>query len=262
MPFTDNCDLFGSIGEKGINLVGRHVMRQRPSLFNYGTAGIADNRALWCREIDPSQDVLAFSDPLMTVVPPLPIPGSIYSLEYCMQIAEVEIDFHRSNTIAIPAELGSKLPPQHFAGRVEVCAGLGCPSRRIGKYSGGPLTHERDKRREVTLPADELECFCLELFVIGHVETDGVHLQAALDGLEIVDVKPDGLESSLECYLGAMIRLSILPQLRVAVPTMVFGLLDLATVTIAPVSPSTAVPNNPAIEDDSLKVFLDVAVGP
>jgi hypothetical protein len=262
MAFTDNCDLFGSIGEDGINLVGRHVMRQRPSLFNYGTAGVAANRALWCREIEAAQDVFEFSNPLMTVVPPLPIPGSIYSLEYCMQIAAVEIDFHRGDVISLPAEFGSSLPPQHFAGRAEVCAGLGCPSERITKHVAGPLTHGKERRKGATLPADELDCFCLEVFVVGHVDTDGVYLQAALDGIEIVDITPDGLEGSLECYLAAMIRLAILPQLRVAVPTLVFDLLNLATVTIAPVPSSAAIPNNPATEDDALKAFLDVAVGP
>jgi hypothetical protein len=38
MAFTDNADLFASVGEDGINLVVRHIMRQRPSLVNYGTA--------------------------------------------------------------------------------------------------------------------------------------------------------------------------------------------------------------------------------
>jgi hypothetical protein len=41
VPFTDNCDLYGAIHEDGINRVVRHIMRQRPSLFNYGTADAA-----------------------------------------------------------------------------------------------------------------------------------------------------------------------------------------------------------------------------
>ena len=38
MALTDKCDLFGAVHEKGVNRVTRHMMRQRPSLFNYGTA--------------------------------------------------------------------------------------------------------------------------------------------------------------------------------------------------------------------------------
>jgi hypothetical protein len=237
-------------------------MRQRPSLFNYGTARVAENRRMWCRKVAVARDVVVFSNPLMTVVPPLPIPGTAYALEYCLQITELKIDFHPNDVVAIPAELGSKLQPQHFAGMVKVCAGLGCPSERIKDFVAGTATHGKDRERGGTIPAAELDCFCLDVFVVGHVATDGVHLLPVLDGLEIVDITPDGLESSLECYLTAMIRLAILPQLRVALPTIVFDLLNLATVTISPTPTSTAVPNNPAIEDDQLKAFLDVAVGP
>lgn len=262
MAFTDNCDLFGSLDEKAINLVGRHVMRQRPSLFNYGTARIAENRRLWCRRVAVAQDVVVFSNPWMTVVPPLPIPGTTYALEYCLQISEVEIDFHPNDVVALPAELGPTLPPQHFAGMVKVCAGLSCPSERLKDYVAGAATHTKGRERGGTIPAAELDCFCLDVFVVGHVSTDGADLVPVLDRLEIVDITPDGLESSLECYLTAMIRLAILPQLRVALPTIAFDLLNLATVTISPTPTSTTVPNNPAIEDDQLKAFLDVAVGP
>ncbi len=266
MAFTDNCDLFGSVEERAINAVGRHVMHQRPSLFNYGTERIAENRRLWCREVEVAQDVVVFANPVMTVVPPLPIPGTAYSLEYCLQIVAVEIDFHPNDVVQLPPQLGPTLPSQHFAGMAKVCAGIGCPSERLTDYlpAGGPVRATRTKGRERggTIPATEVDCFCLDVFLVGHVETDGVHLGAVLDGLEIVDIKPDGLESSLECYLSAAIRLAILPQLRVALPTIVFNLLNLATVTISPTPAPAEVPNNPAIEDDQLKVFIDVAVAP
>ena len=35
MAFTDNCDLYAAVHEDGINLIARHILRQRPSLFNY-----------------------------------------------------------------------------------------------------------------------------------------------------------------------------------------------------------------------------------
>ena len=37
VALTDNCDIYAAINEAGINRVVRHAMRQRPSLFNYGT---------------------------------------------------------------------------------------------------------------------------------------------------------------------------------------------------------------------------------
>ena len=112
------------------------------------------------------------------------------------------------------------------------------------------------------LPFRKLDCFCIEVFVVGHVDVDDDQLVPRLDGLEIVDITPDGLESSLECYLELLIKLAVVPQLRVAIPKFVFDILDLATVTLAPTPISPAVPHNPAIEDNQLKVFVDVAVGP
>src|SRR5580692_2711599 len=51
MPYTSNCDLYAAVNEAGINLVARHVMRQRPSLFNYATAAIAQDPQLACVQV-------------------------------------------------------------------------------------------------------------------------------------------------------------------------------------------------------------------
>ncbi len=101
---------------------------------------------------------------------------------------------------------------------------------------------------------------------MGHVELAGgagqQQLSGKLDGLEIDDISPDGLESSLECYLQLLIRVVILPQLRVAIPKLVFDILDLATITLSATPAPGVIPNNPAIEDDQLKAFIDFAVAP
>lgn len=267
VALTDNCDLFGSVHEDGVNLVARHVMRQRPSLFNYGTAQVAANRKLWCERVDVAPDVLNFADPIMTVVPPLPVADTGYGVNYSLQITKAEIDFHPGNVITLPSELSPPLANQHFAAHAEVCGGIGCPPKEIVDRLPPPRPtpkgdEDRPPKPLTPLPTRRLECFCLEVFVVGHVEVDGDDLVPMLDGLEIVDIKPDGLESSLECYLELLIKLAILPQLRVAIPTFVFDILNLATVTLTATPISGAVPNNPAIEDHQLKAFVDVAVGP
>lgn len=266
MALTDNCDLFGSVHEDGVNRVARHVMLQRPSLFNYGTAQVAANRKFWCKQVKVAPDVLNFGNPLMTVVPPLPIADTGYGVNYCIQLVEAEIDFHKGNVIALPPQLNPPLGPQHFSGRARVCAGLGCPPDEVVDRLPPPPPpskgHERPQKPLTPLPFRKLDCFCIEVFVVGHVDADDDELVPRLDGLEIVDITPDGLESSLECYLELLIKLAIVPQLRVAIPKFVFDILDLATVTLAPTPISAAVPHNPAIEDDRLKVFVDVAVGP
>lgn len=266
MALTDNCDLFGSVHEDGITAVARQVMRQRPSLFNYGTAQIAANRKLWCRQVKVAPDVLNFNDPIMTVVPPLPLADTEYGVNYSFQITEAEIDFHPGNVVTLPSQLSPPLEGQHFAAHALVCGGVGCPPEGIVDDLR-PLRTKRRKhdrlRGPVTpLPTRKLECVCLEAFVVGHVEVDGDELAAKLDGLEIVDIGPDGLESSLECYLELLVKLAIVPQLRVALSKIVFDLLGLAMITLAPTVTSVAVPNNPAIENDELKVFIDVTTSP
>ena len=62
MAFTDNCDLFGSVHEDGVNRVIRHIMRQRPSLFNYATADVAGNPRLCCSKIAHTSDVTRYGN--------------------------------------------------------------------------------------------------------------------------------------------------------------------------------------------------------
>jgi hypothetical protein len=51
----------------------------------------------------------------------------------------------------------------------------------------------------------------------------------------------------------------VLPQTAITIEKVVFELLDIGTITL---SASTTVPNNPAIEEDQVKVFIDVGVSP
>lgn len=46
MAFTDNCNIFAAFHEDGFNRIVGHVRHQRPSLFNYATAGVAANPRL------------------------------------------------------------------------------------------------------------------------------------------------------------------------------------------------------------------------
>jgi hypothetical protein len=282
MALTDSSDLFGSLHEDGLNDVIRHVMRKRPSLFNYGTQWVADAwRRRLCVPPVVAPEVLRKGNPVVTVEQPLPIIGSggWYGLNFAAQLVDVRLDLHPSD-IALPTELGGSLKEQQFALRAEVCAGIGCPAdwalEEFPPAPQPPIVFPGAERKPgitvarppsppetIPLPTEKLDCFCLRLFATGHAVAEGPEgaelVALKVDGVEIVDVEPRELESNLECYIRMLLHYVVLPRLRVVLPVFVFRILDgLATITLRA---EPGVPNNPAIEDQQLKLFVDVEVG-
>ncbi len=291
MALTDQSDIFASVTEDGFNRFAEHIMRKRPSLFNYGTQLVADNwQKLMCRPPDVAPEVLRHANPVVTVEDPLPLLGTngLYGLNFGIQLTKLRLDLFPQGD-ALPPELGT-LQDQQFSLTVEVCAGLGCPDDRtleqlppapyppfrpVDKEGRDNPDHPNDKPDDapkdpprpdkvITFPTRRLQCWCLTVVVVGHFEATGPEgdkvVEARLDGLEIVDIAPEGLEANLECYLKLLMRYVLLPRLRIAMAAFHFGILDgLAQITL---SPTTTVPHNPAVEDDMLKLFVDVEVGP
>lgn len=138
LPFTSDCDFYVAIYDAGINRVVKHVMQQRPSLFNYGTALLAADPQLLCAPIDVDPAVTAAGNPIITVLPPLPVLSTPYALNYCAQVSDGEIDFYPGNIITLPAALNPPLPIQQLALHFRVCAGIGCPPKRtvVGRPGG------------------------------------------------------------------------------------------------------------------------------
>lgn len=132
MAFTDKSDIFGAVHEKGINTVVRHIMRQRPSLFNYATPVFRQRPELFCARIDPAQKVVDANNPLFTEVEPLPILGSPFPLgvNFCLQLTDAQVDFHPNNVINLPPEL-KPMAGQRFALRLKACAGIDCPPKDV-----------------------------------------------------------------------------------------------------------------------------------
>jgi hypothetical protein len=270
MAFTSNCDLFAAVHEDGVNLFIRHVMRQRPSLFNYASSDVAPNRELWCHRIDVTDDVEKFANPFFTVMPPLPVLGSVNPIVltgFCAQLVKAQIDFHPGKTIALPPELPNPLPAQHFSLQFTACGGLVCPDDKqvlslpVGTDSLVPIpgTHDRPKRQyDPVILRGRPQCFCLDVFVVGRFELSPTgHLVGRVVGLEIVDIKPNGLEQNLECYLKTTVNVVMRQRLAIALKALAlsFPLFGMGTITLAP-TPNPPVPNNPAIEDDQLKAFV------
>ncbi|HEY6248778.1 MAG TPA: hypothetical protein VI685_02390 [Candidatus Angelobacter sp.] len=273
MAFTDNCDLYAAVHEDGINLVARHIMRQRPSLFNYASQYVSLHPELACHPVDHTVDVDNHHNPLFTVEPAIPIFGvdaPPVGLNFCAQLVDAEIDFHPGNVITLPAELNPPLKPQHMAMHIKVCGGIDCPVQGFidqippgSPFPGNNPAGTKDGQQpppEVVFPTRRLICFCLDAFVIAHVELVTVSGKPALmgkvDGVDIVDITPDNLEAGLNCYLRTTIELILrekltIPLEKLALSFPLFGV----PVSLQP-TPNPPIPNNPAIEDDQLKAFV------
>jgi len=288
MAFTDNSDLYGAINEKGINVTLRHLMRLRPSLFNYGTELVKNNPELLCHPIDADPMVYARNNPLITVESPLPVLGTegLVSLNHCVQLVDIGIDFHPNDALDLPAEL-KPMAEQRFALGAKACVGLGCPDEKIVDYlekiieslnppvdtsgvipgnekashaSSAPSS-ARFKPQPFTIPARRLICFCMEVYAVGHIETsqqgNKFVFAPKLDNIEIVDLCPEGLENSIECYMELVLKLGLLPRIRVALEKVVLDQLKIVNIEV---KPTAGLANNPAIENNELKVFIDMGV--
>ena len=78
----------------------------------------------------------------------------------------------------------------------------------------------------VPVDREHIHCFCLDLFATGRIRIVdngfGPRLALELEGVEIVDIKPSGLEDSIECLVSATLQLGILPRLRIALDALTF----------------------------------------
>jgi hypothetical protein len=290
MAFTNHSNLFAAVHENGINATIGQLMLQRPSLFNYAT--LIFTQALssqFCKPIAPPPG----GGPLFTVEPQLPVLGAPrpLGLDWCLQLSNVSIDLHPGNTLTLPPELGS-LGPQHFALHLRACFGLACPDDvtvanlaaemeavvaanvlRAAAPAAPPTPTDTQP-----VPSATVICSCLDVFGVGHFEWGAVagfpgqFLKTRLDNLEIVDLvtnPPSNLEDMLECYLRTVLRLGVLPQLIVPMQNLVLDITRMLQnngttigqhVSVVPAPVSASVPNNPAVENDQLKVFFNLKV--
>lgn len=150
--------------------------------------------------------------------------------------------------------------------------------------------NDRELLSEFGLPAvpqaDRLHCFCLDVEVIGSVSmadrptVEGPLTVPQSPKFEIDDIRltdlgtmeefplPAGFVHSLECYIEVFLRLGVFPSLAETIertvqqalamqnPVLTLGGLT-ATVELPT---SGAVPYNPAIEEDELRVYVDLDV--
>ena len=299
MAFTDHSDLFAAVHENGINATIGHLMLQRPSMFNYATILLTQAlRPQFCVPINtpPGGGPLFTVEPQLPVLgAPRPL-----GLDWCLQLSNVSVDLFPGNTLTLPPELdpiGSQQFALHLRacfglacpndGVVENLAAEmeaavaesmlpAARPRGPARWRGGLRPARAVRAADVQpVPSANLLCSCLDVFGVGHFESGAVagvpgkFLKTRLDNLEIVDLvtnPPSNLESMLKCYLRVVLRLGVLPRLIVPMQSLVLNITKMlqdndtsigqhVTLVLA-----TDVPNNPAVEDDELKVFFNLKV--
>lgn len=253
MPLTQLSPVYASVHEDGLNFLVRWIMRQRPSLFHYASE---DLRALFDEGLLEPCAPLPEGLPRGTVrfgdIPGLPIPGTDKTIGLVLQVPDLTFDFHPGNSIDnLPPEMNPPLGAQQAAMRVRVCVGIACPGE-------GRRFTIHNKRG---LPS--LNCFCLEAFgsvrFVRLIEKEEEFLGVQLVNFEIVDLRPEGLEQGLECWVKTVLQESVFKDLKLKTS---FQTLDLPfeagqmTPSICPVS--ATIPHNPAVEDDQVKTYICV----
>ncbi|HWQ49660.1 MAG TPA: hypothetical protein VN414_12100 [Methanosarcina sp.] len=258
MTFTQYSDIYVAVRDAGINRILFHIMVQRPSLFNYGSILPATGPSPICREIRTVPQVVQANNPLITRMEPLKIFQTPINLDYVIQLTKGTIDFFPGSTLTLPAELSPSLRNQQFTFNFEVCAGLICQS---GK-SILPLTGSIKKENISDMKKEEenIKCSCLNLFATGDFEIMGVPgkqtLSMKISDIEIPELKSDSLEKMIECYSLFTLNQGILTKITDAISALAFNAISLPkSMGSLTFSASTAVPYNPAVEDNQLKIF-------
>jgi len=230
MSLTDAQAVFAGIHETAINDLITAFCTARPRYLAYGSPGFV-----------PATTVAA------TRMDAINFPGVPGGIQWRLRLGIPRIDlFKQSNDL--PPEL--TLGPGQFSAEIDVELCIECRKLRIDpKPPRPPKEREREQPnqppRDDGHPIRELTCFRLRVFAIGHIEqvlasTGEDAIAFAVDAVEIVDIRPDELESFLECLLF-MILQAVLANVRLPLPALRAGAFQL-TPTVGPL-----------IEDDSIK---------
>lgn len=248
---TSNCDFYLAIHENGINRVINRAMKYLPSFFNYGSPYMTKHLQLACNNIMADPSVVANGDPLISKLD-LPIPTNLslplniqlpLSPDFIFQLLNLAIDFYPGNAISLPSTIQKPLPAQQLAIHAETSAGLSCPSEE-----------------------NEFDCFCLDFFVELGLKKPPLNqfLNIFINSLDVTEIKPDGLRKLLDCYakdLGnqALNWISLYANNFISQPLPLKSLGLDGVMKELQLSPAT-IPNenNPAVEEDQLKVFMNI----
>lgn len=229
MSLTETEAVFASVHETALNDILTAFANDRPRYFNYGSPAFVPSTSAGAT----SMDAIAFPG----------VPGGI---QWRVRLSTPRIDLFKQ-TDSLPPELN--LGPGEFSGKLGVELCLDCRRTKIDPKPPRPKDDRKENRPPPRIDRhapSELTCFRLQVFVVGHLEhvmasngEDAIAL--AIDAVEIVDIKPDEIESFLECLLF-MILQAVLAEIRLPLRALRAGAFQLVPVV------------GPLIEDDQIKM--------
>jgi hypothetical protein len=233
MSLTESALVFAGVHEDALNDLLTAFFTDRPRHLSYGSPAFVP--------------VTTASE---TSMAPIAFPGVPGGIQWRVRFDIPRVDLFKQ-TMPLPPELA--LGPGQFSLRVAVQICLDCrrlkidpkPPRPKGKGGEDRPAHDDRPRDPAGHPLSELTCCRLEVFAVGHIEhvltaggEDAIAL--AVDGVEIVDIMPNELESLVECLLF-MILQAVLADVRLPLRALRAGAFQL-TLT-----------QGPFIEDDQVK---------
>jgi len=234
MSLTESQAVYGAVHETALNDLLTAFCSDRPRYLAYGSPSFV-----------PATTVAE------TAMPAIPFPGVPGGIQWRVRLSTPRVDLFKQSG-PLPPEL--TLTPDHFSATIAAELCIGCSQLRIDpkpprpdKGDQRPREGKPDpKQDDGRHPIAELTCFKLRVFVVGHVQhvlaangEDAIAL--AVDQVEIVDIKPNDLESFLECLMF-MILQSVLANIRLPLRALRAGAFQLALT------------QGPLIEDDQIKV--------
>jgi hypothetical protein len=233
MSLTQAEAVFAGIHEDAVNDLLTAFCQDRPRYLVYGSPSFV-----------PATTVAE------TTMPAIAFPGVPGGIQWRLRLSIPRVDlFKQSGPLPPPLTLS----PGQYSAQIDAELCIDCRRIRIDPKPPRPKDPRKDQgdRKDDPPPTDghplsELTCFKLRVFVVGHIEhvlasTGEDAIAFAVDAVEIEDIKPDELESFLECLLF-MILQAVLAGIRLPLKALRAGAFQLA-LTVGPL-----------IEDDQVKV--------
>ncbi|MBI2305047.1 MAG: hypothetical protein HYU86_09940 [Chloroflexi bacterium] len=219
MSLTEAEHVFAGVHENGINDFLKAFLTARPRYINYG-----------------SPSFVPVTTALATNVPAIAFPGIPGGIQYAVRFSIPSLDCHPDSSGG-----ASPLPPGpgQFSIRTKVTITVAC-----GRWEQHPNTDKPPSGAFIPL-STSLDVWVRGKPTVAYFGPGVGEIGFMVEDIEIVDIKPDSLESVLECIIR-MILQAVLANVRLPFHALTIGAFSLILL------------RGPEIEDDQIKLYGDV----